>query len=71
MFNYPATEVYNPSGGYRVVWSAEEWEQALREGWLTEKPAVPVFAPTIEDLVEIRKTKRGKAVVPSTEPEAA
>jgi len=37
-FVYPATEVYDASGAYRVVWSVEEWLKALSEGWLEKRP---------------------------------
>ena len=38
MFSYPATEVFSAAGDRRVVWSTEEYEAALAEGWLTELP---------------------------------
>ena len=37
-FVYPATEVYDAAGAYRVVWSLEEFEAALADGWLEKKP---------------------------------
>lgn len=39
MFNYPATEIFDAAGKRRVVWSQEEFEAALAEGWLENKPA--------------------------------
>lgn len=39
MFAYPATELFNAEGETRVVWSIEEYEAALAEGWSHEKPA--------------------------------
>jgi len=43
MFTYPATELFRGEDR-RVVWSVEEYEAALAEGWSHEKTA-PVEAP--------------------------
>lgn len=55
MFTYPGTEVYDVQGAYRVVWSEEEYGQALADGWLTERPVEPTAAMIQEP------KKRGKS----------
>lgn len=55
MFTYPGTEVYDAQGARRVVWSEEEYGQALADGWLTERPVEPTTAMIQEP------KKRGKA----------
>lgn len=54
MFTYPGTEVYDAQGAYRVVWSEEEYGQALADGWLAERPLEPTAAMIQEP------KKRGK-----------
>lgn len=83
-FQYPATEVFNPIGGYRVAWSVEEYEKLLAEGWLAERPA-PMVEPSPDLIKEValkpettkeRKARekvereRGEAVIDSPEPGA-
>ncbi len=41
MFVYPATEVFSTDGQRRVVWSREEFDQALTDGWSEEQPVEP------------------------------
>jgi hypothetical protein len=44
MFTYPATSLYNSVGSYTVVWSQEEFDAHLAEGW-TEEPQPAEIAP--------------------------
>ena len=39
MFSYPATELFTAAGDRRVVWSLEEYEQAMQSGHTEEAPA--------------------------------
>lgn len=73
MFKYPGTEIYNQQGAYRVVFSVEEYDLMLSEGWFADNP-VPLtdMLREVAEVVSIEKPKRGrKAVVQSTEPDAA
>ncbi len=45
MFNYPATEIFRPSGERRVVWSIEEYNLAIAEGYSEDRPVEPVSDP--------------------------
>ena len=54
-FTYPGTSIYSPDGDTRVVWSAEEYDDALAEGWSEEAPA-----PDGEPLDPAPKKRRGK-----------
>lgn len=36
-FAYPATEIFN-GDNRRVVWSQQEFETALEEGWSEDRP---------------------------------
>jgi hypothetical protein len=38
MFSYPATELFTAAGDRRVVWSLEEYEQAMKDGHTAERP---------------------------------
>jgi len=38
-FNYPATELWTPAGDRKVVFSLEEYEQALKDGHTEQQPA--------------------------------
>lgn len=38
MFTYPATELFNADGERRVVWSNEEYADAMGSGWSETKP---------------------------------
>jgi hypothetical protein len=51
MFNYPGTELFDARGNRRVVWSKEEHEAALGDGWTEERrqDAAETPAPCLLD----------------------
>lgn len=57
MFNYPATELFSKDGATRVVFSLEEYEAVIAEGFAEERPTVldrqPVvlLPPTLEVVI--------------------
>lgn len=42
--NYPASELFGVDGTRRVVWSKEEYDAALADGWLEQCPVEPSAA---------------------------
>ena len=60
MFNYPATELFNQSGGHCVTWSEEEYNARLAEGWTEQRTVEPVAA-MIQDQPEPKRRGKGGA----------
>ncbi len=47
MFQYPVTEIYYPTGDRKCVFSAEEYDVKIADGW-SDSPFAPVAATVLE-----------------------
>ncbi len=52
MFNYPATELFDANGSRRVVWSVEEYTEAIAAGCTEERPVVEPSPELLKESVD-------------------
>ena len=59
-FSYPATSLFDELNAERVVWSEQEYDARLAEGWTAERREVAAETPAEPIQAPKRRAKKGE-----------